>query len=100
MGGWLRFYTTEECETWLSERHRQKPDLMPGLHVQRIQYPPKFYRIFFVAHWMASALTHRRPTLLFVTEWDVWPSSQNWHLYYRLRQTYGDRRLLRDAPGH
>ena len=38
--------------------------------------------------------------LLFVTEWDVWPSSENWHLYYKLRQTYGDDRLLADVPGH
>jgi hypothetical protein len=26
----LRFYTTVECETWLSERHRQKPDFPAG----------------------------------------------------------------------
>ena len=43
---------------------------------------------------------HRRPVLLFITEWGVWPSSENWHLYYKLRQTYGDNRLLNDTPGH
>jgi len=96
----LRFYTKEECDTWLSERQRRKPDLMPDVHVERIQYPPEPYRIFFVAHWIASVLTYRKPALLFVTEWDVWPSSENWHLYYKLRQTYGDNRLLHDAPGH
>ena len=30
----------------------------------------------------------------------VWPSSENWQLYYKLRQTYGDFQLLQDAPGH
>lgn len=30
----------------------------------------------------------------------MWPSSENWHLYYRLRESYGDRRLLHEAPGH
>jgi hypothetical protein len=30
----------------------------------------------------------------------VWPSSENWHLYYRLRQSYGDQRLINEAPGH
>jgi hypothetical protein len=30
----------------------------------------------------------------------VWPSSENWHLYYRLRQSYGEQRLLHEAPGH
>lgn len=99
-GGYLRFYTKEECETWLSERKRQKPDLTPGLLVERIQYPPEHYQVFFLAHWVASELTHRRPTLLFITEWGIWPSSENWHLYYKVRQTYGDSRLLYEAPGH
>ncbi len=40
------------------------------------------------------------PTLLWVSAWNVWPSSENWHLYYRLRQSYGDQRLLEEAPGH
>ena len=35
-----------------------------------------------------------------VTEWGIWGSSENWHLYYKLRQSYGDLRLLHEAPGH
>jgi hypothetical protein len=73
---------------------------MPDVQVERIPYPPEPYRAFFVAHWVASVLTYRRPTLLFVTEWGIWPSNENWHLYYKVRQTYGDSRLLHDAPGH
>ena len=38
--------------------------------------------------------------LLWITEWGIWESSENWHLYYKLRQTYGDQRLLSEAPGH
>ena len=30
----------------------------------------------------------------------IWGSSENWHLYYKLRQTYGDNRLLHEGPGH
>jgi hypothetical protein len=96
----LRFYTKQECETWLSDRQRRKPDLMPDVHVERIQYPPEYYRVLFFAHWVASELSYRKPTLLFITEWGIWPSSENWHLYYRLRQTYGDNRQLHEAPGH
>jgi hypothetical protein len=40
------------------------------------------------------------PTLLWITECGIWPSSENWHLYYKLRQAYGDQRLLHEAPGH
>jgi hypothetical protein len=96
----LRFYTQVECENWLSDQQRRKPDAVPDAHVERVSYPPEAYRVFFVAHWIATSLTHGMPTLLWVTEWGIWPSSENWHLYYRLRQTYSDQRLLHEAPGH
>jgi hypothetical protein len=56
--------------------------------------------IFGMAHWIASSLTFRMPTLLRITEWSVWPSSENWHLHDKLRHSYGDLRLLHEAPGH
>jgi hypothetical protein len=64
----LRFYAKDESETWLSDRKRQKPDLMPDVRVERIAYPPAPHQVFFFAHWVASELTYRRPTLLFITE--------------------------------
>jgi hypothetical protein len=96
----VRFYTKEECEEWLRGRERGKPDAEPGMNVQRVTYPNEPHGVFFVAHWIASSLTHREPTLLWVTEWSIWRSSENWHLYYKLRQSYGDLRLLHEAPGH
>jgi hypothetical protein len=96
----LRFYTQQECEEWLTDRQRRKPDVVPDLHSERIGYPAEPHRMFFVAHWVATSLTHRRPALLWITEWGIWPSSENWHLYYKLRQTYLDQRLLHEAPGH
>jgi hypothetical protein len=96
----VRFYTKTECETWLSGRERIQPNLVPNVCTERVEYPKEFHRIFFVAHWMATELTYRQPALLFLTEWDIWTNSENWHLYYKLRQSYGDNRLLDDAPGH
>ena len=49
---------------------------------------------------IANALEPRRSCLLWVVEHGIWPSSENWHLYYRLRESYGERRLLHEAPGH
>jgi len=96
----LRFYSAEECERWLRDRERQLPVAAPATHVERLKYPPAPYRVFFIAQWIAHSLTYRRPTLLWLTEWGIWPTSENWHLYYKLRQTYGDQRLLQDASGH
>jgi hypothetical protein len=68
--------------------------------VERIGYPTEPHRIFGMAHWIASSLTFRKQTLLWITEWSIWPSSENWHLYYKLRHSYRDLRLLNEAPGH
>jgi hypothetical protein len=96
----MRFYTKEECETWLSGRERVLLDATSGIQTERLNYPSEPHRIFFIARWIATTLTFQRPSLLWITEWGIWPSSENWHLYYKLRQTYGDHRLLHDAPGH
>jgi hypothetical protein len=96
----MRFYTELECKEWLRGRERRKPDEIANIHRERVSYPPKGYRYFYLAHWVATSLACRRPTLLWITEWGIWPSSENWHLYYKLRQSYGDSRLLQEAPGH
>jgi hypothetical protein len=96
----LRFYTEVECEKWLSGFERRKPDQVPDACIERIGYPKEPYQYFFIAHWIAASLTLRKPALLWITEWSIWPSSENWHLYYKLRQTYADYRLLHEAPGH
>lgn len=95
----MRFYTSDECETWLKDRKRLKPDVVErSLHL-RIPYLPEPQQIYYMARWSATQLTQRRPALLWITEWGIW-GGENWHLYYRLRQSYGDHRLLHEAPGH
>lgn len=42
----------------------------------------------------------RHECLLWVKEFGIFKSSENLHLYYRLRQSYGDLRLLHEANGH
>src|SRR5690348_82007 len=96
----MRFYTKHECEDWLRGREISKPDEVPGLEVETLWYPKKSIPVFALSHWIATALTNRQPVLLWITEWGIWPSSENWHLYYKLRQSYGDHGLLHEAPGH
>ena len=96
----MRFYTNDECEAWLSGRQRSKPEAAPGCLRLRKPYPREPYRMFYFAHWIATELACRQPALLCITEWGIWPSFENWHLYYRLRQSHGDRHLLHERPGH
>jgi hypothetical protein len=38
--------------------------------------------------------------LLWIQEWGVWPSSEDWPAYYTARGEQGERRSLDIAPGH
>jgi hypothetical protein len=96
----MRFYTQRECEEWLVGRQRQKPEKAHGIASLRIGYPPEPHRMFYYARWIAESLTFKQPALLWITEWGIWSSSENWHLYSKLREAYGDTRLLEESPGH
>lgn len=96
----MRFYTNAEWEQWLSDRNRKKPDSIAGITVERFGNPVESHRFWAMAHCIASTLMFREPTLLWFTEWSIWESSENWHLYYRLRHSYDDQRLLPEAPGN
>lgn len=67
--------------------------------VETVFFPPTPYRLLFFAQWIATSLTFREPALLWITEWGIWGAG-NSHLYYKLRQGYGDHQLLHEAPGH
>jgi hypothetical protein len=95
----LRFYTEEESKDWLTGRGRQLPNKAESA-VFIASYPTEAYRYHYIAHWIATSLTYREPALLLITEWGIWPNSENWHLYYKLRHSYGDNRFLHEAPGH
>lgn len=96
----MRFHTCKECEEWLSGKNRRKPDEVAGLYTERVKYPSEPHQLLGMARWMARAMADRRPALVWITEWGVWPGGENWHLYYALRQAQQDHRLLYEAPGH
>ena len=56
------------------------------------------YQYFQLARQVVRALVDFEECLLWVTESGVWRSNENLHLYYRLRESYGDHTLLRECP--
>lgn len=60
--------------------------------------PSTAAQLYALSSFLASALTPGDACLLWITEFGVWPSAENLHLYYRLRESYGERRLLHEAP--
>ena len=97
----MHFLTDEESAAWCEGWVEMAPSDVP---VPLYRHPP-YARVPLQAETafcrqLEQALQPRDELLLWVTSWGVWRSSENLHLYYRLRQSYGDPRRLQDAPGH
>ena len=65
-----------------------------------VTFPKDITKLTWFCRFIERSLQPRKHCLLWVTTWGVWPSSENWHLYYRLRQSHSDQRLIHEAPGH
>ena len=62
--------------------------------------PEGHSRLYWFSHFLQLTLSPRDECLMWVIEHGIWPSSENWHLFGRLRQSYGETRTLDEAPGH
>ena len=97
----MHFLTDAEARVWCADRVAFAHDGFPEPPSRAARYArgPVSSEVAF-SRQIEAALQPRESCLLWVTTWGVWRSSENLHLYYRLRQSYGDRRLLDDAPAH
>src|ERR1700761_360512 len=96
--------TESEAERWCEGRRigldeSRKPDLTQWkFYVRKSLSGMNWSRLTYVSGFVASFTQPRTKSLLWVTQTGVWPSSENWSLFYRLRQTYGELRSLEVAP--
>ena len=103
LGGFkpMRFYTPKECEEWCQvlqvplDDQRQPVHEPTHQHRLRCAFPPSDSQFLWFSRCIESALQPRQTCLLWVTGFGIFPSCENQHLYYRLRQSYGD---IRSAP--
>jgi hypothetical protein len=78
-----------------------RPDVgADHFHVADIPYPDDSGRKVHLAHRLYSLVASESETLLLIDDWGVWPSSQHLPLFSRFREALGERRSLREAPGH
>ena len=102
----MRFLTLAEIKNWcesaeipLTPRGTPAHPSTERHHVH-LNIPQSFTRLAWFCQHLERSLQPRDICLLWVTDWGTWESSENLHLYYKLRQSYGDSRLLQEAPGH
>jgi len=66
----------------------------------RFEIPKAASRLYWFSNVILEKLQPWDECLLFVSAYGIWESSENWNLYYRLRRSYSDDRLIEEAPGH
>jgi hypothetical protein len=102
----MRFLTDDESTAWSATLgFTAPPPKLPSVAAEslphlRIGIPSDYSALLAYSRTISRLLAPRSSCLLWVVTWGVWSSSENWHLYYRLRQSYHDQRLLHEAPGH
>jgi hypothetical protein len=100
----MRFFTVAECRDWCGPKFGRFDErgypLRPDAerHHATRDIPQEFTRLTWFCQHLERSLQPREACLLWVTDWGIW--TENLHLYYRLRQSYMDTRLLQEAPGH
>ena len=70
------------------------------LHTRRFSVPKQAGKHLWFSRFIEKSIRPWSRCLLWVTDWEIWQSSVNWHLYYRVRDSYGERRLVEEAPAH
>ena len=100
----MRFITKEEARTWASRLYDSDSSPYPEVpapgHVALtfvFEREPG-QRLFYLAKEAVRTLGPFHDALLWVTQTGVWPSDENLHLYYRLRNSYGDDRMVEEKP--
>ena len=104
----MRILSRVECEAWCRDHNIDlrdsgwlRPDFTsPDFHRVKIPYEGDSGRKVWLANLFYSLVPPAPETLLWIQDFEVWPSSQHLPLFTRFRQALGESRSLYDAPGH
>lgn len=102
----MRFLTLAECKQFAEEAGLTQEEIatasrdiaMPS--AVRVSIDSERHRAFFIAKAAVQLLGEFESALMWVTDFGIWPSSENRHLYGRLRHALGDSGTLNTTPGH
>lgn len=59
-----------------------------------------FYKEYAAAKELVKCMPSNSGYFLLITEYGIWPSREDWGLFYKLRSAYGEKRELYESPGH
>ncbi|HEX3109502.1 MAG TPA: hypothetical protein VHU41_10445 [Thermoanaerobaculia bacterium] len=98
----MQFLELNQIDEWctehgIAELNRHAPVLLTRAYGKSVTPPGQEAD---VAVAVVDALGEWDECLLWIEEWGVWPSSEDWPKFYAARGAHGERRSLENAPGH
>lgn len=100
----MRILTPGEGHDWLRSRGEPSPGEAPSdfgyFHETAYKMPPDAGRKTAIARTLVALADEEEESLLWITGYGIWPSSENQSLFYALRRSMGENRDLRSAPCH
>jgi len=102
----MKLLGSDAAKSWCGEHSIPLSDIGypethgPDLTAAQYSVPAEAARHFWFSQLIERQLRPWSRCLVWVSEWGIWPSSENWHLYYRLRPKSLAKCLIEDAPAH
>ncbi len=91
-----------EVTRWFSERGltivRRDCDLS-GLHKTTYHIDPDSGAKTMLAKGIATAFSEFGETMVWIDEWGIWPSAENWHLFNAFRESLGEPKVVLEETG-
>src|SRR6058998_822574 len=98
----MRFLTFPEAADWCRlHKHELHPNQSPVRLVGpavHFAFPSPDHRLTWFSKWLTVTTPAIGERLLWTTGWGIWPSSENWTLFHRLRSGFGESRGIEEAP--
>lgn len=100
----MKIISKQDCQAWLSGRFQEAFDwnVAKRAYGYSVTYmiPTDSGKKTALARALSAAIDSSGEGLLWITEWSVFPSSENIPLFLGYRRSLGDDRPLSAAPGH
>ncbi len=99
------FKSIQESEDLIEFLGFNKNNLIEGKYTKIKEYVELTfdgiaYKEFAASKKIVELLNKNLDSFLYLDEYGIWPSRDDWNLYYIFRSRHGDLRELNQAPGH
>lgn len=100
----MRIIDKEKTKNWLSSRRLLDPEgslsLSGFFKIGSYRIPPDSGKKTILSRIIASFFELEGESLLWINEYGIWPSCEDWTLFEGFRKSLGEHSSLFEKPGH